>query len=88
MATKKNSWSKPAMKSEKTCQATLRLDSAFYPLPALERGKEAFSQLAQIDIQTGGREAEIRFSGMKADVAALLPDEYANFVLACTVTEP
>ena len=88
MATKKNNWRKPAIKSQKCRQATLRLDASFYPVQALERGKEAFSRLAQIDIRSTGKNAEIRFRGMSASVAALLPDEFANYVLACTVTEP
>jgi len=82
MATKKNNRSEPSAK------ATLRLDAKFYPRQALDRAREAFSKLAEIEFSKEGSKTVVSFSGMRVGVAAKVPDEFANFALACTVAEP
>ncbi len=87
MATKKNSrLEKPSGKSG--TKATLKLDAKFYPRKALDRAREAFSKLADVEFHKEGSKTVVSFSGMRDGVAAKVPDEFANFALACTVSQP
>lgn len=67
---------------------TLRLDAAFYPRAAVVRAAGAFSHLASIRVRREGSQHVIEFSGMAADIAPRLPDEFANYVMSCAVIEP
>jgi hypothetical protein len=80
MATKNNS------RLAGEAKATLRLDLAFYPRQALDRAREAFSKLADIEFSKEGSKTIVNFSHMRTGVAAKVPDEFTNFALACTVS--
>lgn len=68
-------------------EATLRLDSAFYPQAALNMAKAAFSHLASIEIRRQGKQQVVKFGGMSATTAKKLPDEFTNYALSCSVVE-
>ena len=88
MATKKSSRSKQPPRGLARAKATLSLDARFYTLPAIDKAREAFSKLAEIEYCKQGSNIIISFSGMRTGVAAKVPDEFANFALACTVSKP
>lgn len=88
MATKKSSRGKQPAQGSTGAKATLSLDAKFYPLPAIDKARQAFSKLAEIEYRKQGSNIVVSFSGMRTGVAGKVPDEFANFALACTVSEP
>ncbi len=66
---------------------SLELDAAIYPTAVLERAITAFSGLARIELEQVGQRQRLSFSDMAADVAALMPDEFANYALGCLVNQ-
>ena len=84
MATKKSSGKK---RKGKNTRATLRLDSAFYPIQQLQEAKDNFSHLADIEIIAEGETQVVKFNCRQAELAGDLPDEFANYVLASMMSE-
>jgi len=84
MAKKKKKTSKAGPRKQ---SATLRLDAAFYPKAALQKAREAFAHLAEIEIRRQGKQQVIKFGRMSAAAAKKLPDEFANYALSCAVVE-
>jgi hypothetical protein len=66
--------------------ATIRLDRTFYSLDALNKAREAFAHLADIQLSKEGKWQVVRFSKMSAAAAGRLPDEFTNYALSCKVT--
>ena len=65
--------------------ATIQLDRAFYSLAALQKAREAFAHLADIQIVKKGKWQVVRFSKMSAAAAGRIPDEFTNYALSCKV---
>jgi hypothetical protein len=67
-------------------RATIRLDRAFYSLDVLNKAREAFAHMADIELSKEGKWQIVRFSNMSAAAAGRLPDEFTNYALSCKVT--
>ena len=67
--------------------AVLRLDAEVYTEAAVERTCRAFAELATIEVRGGKRQWTVRFTEMAPDLAARLPDEFANHALSCLMVD-
>lgn len=65
----------------------LRLDAGIYSGAAIERTRQAFAELATIDVRGDRRQWTVRFTKMDPALAERLPDEFANHVLSCLMVD-
>jgi hypothetical protein len=68
--------------------ASLRFHKGIYSPVAVRRAAEAYAEVARIERRARGRYVEVTITPRpEADVAATLPEEFANYVLYATLLE-
>ncbi|MBN1772449.1 MAG: HxsD-like protein [Deltaproteobacteria bacterium] len=74
--------------ASRSAPAVLHLDTAVYSESALDRTRQAFAHLAEIETRREGRRWTVRFSAIDPAVRDRLLDEFSNYALSCLMVEP